>query len=60
MWTELFMANPAHLVAEIDALIANLRAYRDAIADGERETVYNLLKEGRERKAVIDGERIAE
>ncbi len=60
MWTELFMSNPAHLVAEIDALIANLRAYRDAIACGERETVYNLLKEGRERKAVIDGERIAE
>ena len=60
MWTELFMANPAHLVAEIDALIANLRAYRDAIAGGERETVYNLLKEGRERKAVVDGERIAE
>lgn len=58
MWTELFMANPTFLIAEIDALVANLTAYRDALAGGDRETVYNLLKEGRERKAVVDGERI--
>lgn len=55
MWTELFMDNPTYLVEEIDTLIANLQAYRDAIAAGDRDRVYNLLKEGRERKTVIDG-----
>lgn len=55
MWTELFMANPKYLCEEIDTLIENLRDYRDAIAAGDRERVYDLLKEGRQRKAVVDG-----
>lgn len=55
MWTELFMENPTYLVEEIDTLIANLQAYRDALAAGDRDRVYHLLKEGRERKAIIDG-----
>lgn len=57
MWTELFMDNPRYLTEEIDTLIDHLRQYRDAIASGDRERVFTLLKEGRERKAVIDGER---
>lgn len=59
MWTELFMDNPRYLTDEIDTLINNLRQYRDAIASGDRERVFALLKEGRERKAVIDGEQDA-
>ena len=54
MWTELFLDNRSALTEEIDGLIERLKAYRDAIAGGERETLHTLLKEGRERKERID------
>lgn len=56
MWSELFLENSDNLIREIDTLIHNLSEYRDAISEGNREKLRLLLKEGREQKALIDGE----
>jgi len=56
MWTELFLENAENLTQEIDTLIGNLTMYRDAIENDDSETLRELLREGREMKAVIDGE----
>lgn len=56
MWTELFLENPENLAYEIDTLIDNLTAYRDAIRNNDSDTLRELLKDGREKKAIIDGE----
>lgn len=56
MWTELFLDNPDFLVQEIDEIILHLQEYRDAIQDRNKETLCALLKDGREKKALIDGE----
>ena len=47
MWTELFMENQDYLTEEIDRLISDLVKYKEAIKDGEEETLKNLLKDGR-------------
>ena len=54
MWTELFLANQAPLLQEIDLLVENLSAYRAALAEGNREALLALLREGRERKEASD------
>lgn len=46
MWTELFMQNSDNLLHEIDTLIANLSAYKDAIAAGDEPRLTALLAEG--------------
>ena len=56
MWTELFLDNPKHLCNEIELLIQHLEEYAEAIRTGNHEKLFQLLKEGRERKAVVDGE----
>lgn len=56
MWTELFLENPDNLAAEIDLLIENLRKYSTAIKENDPDTLCELLRDGREKKAVIDGE----
>lgn len=56
MWTELFLDNSDHLCEEIELLIQHLQEYKEAIRDGDRDRLFNLLKEGRELKAVVDGE----
>ena len=56
MWTELFLENRAPLVREIDTIINHLTEYREAIAAGDEERLFNLLKDGRERKEQIDQE----
>lgn len=56
MWTELFLENADNLVREIDILINNLKEYRDAIKTGDSDTLKALLRDGREKKALIDGE----
>ena len=50
MWTELFMDNKAPLLQEIDTILANIKAYRDALANGDEATLKNLLRVGRELK----------
>ncbi len=55
MWTQLFLDNRENLIREIDTLMDNLTQYRDAIAQGDRETLIKLLDEGRKRKEEVDG-----
>lgn len=38
------------LVPEIDEIIHHLTEYRDAIAAEDEQTLFRLLKEGRQRK----------
>jgi len=54
MWAELFMANQAPLLEELDLFMENLSAYRGALANGDREALRGLLRDGREMKAAAD------
>ena len=56
MWTELFLENQDYLYEELDELISNLVKYKEAIREGDSETLRTLLKDGRERKEAIDGD----
>lgn len=56
MWTELFLENADNLTREIDEIIVHLQEYNDAIKAGDADTLQALLKDGREKKALIDGE----
>lgn len=56
MWTELFLENAENLAGEIDILIESLQQYNKAIKEGDAITLRALLRDGRERKALIDGE----
>ncbi|MBE7024696.1 MAG: prephenate dehydrogenase [Ruminococcaceae bacterium] len=55
MWTELFMENRTYLLEELDGLLENLTAYRDALQAEDEETLRRLLEEGRRIKGEIDG-----
>lgn len=54
MWTELFLENRDNLLEEIDTLIASLMEYRDALENGDGETLRTLLRDGSDRKERID------
>jgi len=54
MWTELFLENKDALVNEIDIMIKNLTDYSNAIKEENYEVLFNLLKDGRERKMLAD------
>ena len=56
MWTELFLDNPEFLTEEIDGIARRLEEYSRAIKDRDAETLRALLRDGREKKAFIDGE----
>ena len=56
MWTELFLDNPEFLTEEIDGIVRRLEEYSRAIKDRDAETLRALLRDGREKKAFIDGE----
>lgn len=56
MWTELFLDNADYLGNELDWIIGALSEYRDAIRNGDADTLKRLLREGRERKEEIDTE----
>ena len=55
MWTELFLDNADNLGAELDILIGHLQEYAKAIKEKDADALRALLKDGRERKAVIGG-----
>lgn len=55
MWTELFMENRTPLLMELDTLLENLAAYREALRNGDRDRLWQLLEEGRRLKGEIDG-----
>ena len=54
MWTELFMFNREPLLGELDALIAHLTEYREALANADADRMHQLLQEGTERKEIVD------
>lgn len=54
MWTELFMDNKKFLKEEIDTIITELQKYSTAIDNDDAVTLKELLKEGKERKELID------
>ena len=56
MWTELFLCNKDNLIKEIDGLIENLQKYSTAIKNSDDDALFNLLKEGSDRKEKIDGQ----
>lgn len=57
MWTELFLDNAEFLTEEIDGIIQRLSAYSEAIKSKDASELKALLKDGREKKALIDGEK---
>lgn len=50
MWTELMMENRDCLKPELDALIARLSQYSDALARSDRDALFALLREGKQQK----------
>lgn len=50
MWTDLFMCNKAPLVKELENIIEKLNEYLSALITDDSKLLYNLLKDGRERK----------
>lgn len=54
MWTELFLKNSTPLLKEINAMIQHLTEYRNALQAKDEEELKELLKDGRERKELID------
>ena len=55
MWAELFLENREFVLSELDTLLTSLTAYRDAVADEDREHLKALLEEGKRRKEAVDG-----
>ena len=54
MWTELFFENKDFLLNELDILMKNLDAYREALIEDDKEKMFALLKEGSDRKNEVD------
>ena len=50
MWSELFLCNAEPLACEIDEIIRHLDEYRRVIRAGDRQTLTELLRDGRIRK----------
>lgn len=47
MWTELFLMNQEALLFEVDNIISHLTEYRQALAEQDKRTLQQLLKDGR-------------
>ena len=54
LWAELCLDNRDHLLPELDLLIANLSAYRDALSASDRPLLESLLRDGSDRKNSLD------
>ena len=55
MWAELFLENKDYLIDELDWLIGSLNEYRAAMVADDRETLVQLLEDGKRRKEEVDG-----
>lgn len=55
MWAELMLENRDFMLQEMDVLLQNLTAYREAIAKDDFPALRQLLDEGRSRKEEVDG-----
>ncbi len=54
MWAELMIENKDNLQKELDEFIKNIQKYSDALNNGDKESLKELLREGNERKLSID------
>ena len=54
MWSELMCANASNLADEVDIIIQNLAAYRDALRAGDQAALQELLAEGDRIKRELD------
>lgn len=54
MWTELFLENREPLLEELNLLIRNLQRAADALEAGDAPGLRELLREGRERKELLE------
>lgn len=50
MWTDLFIENKEALLSEIDTFMAHMAEYRDALAAEDKDTLTELLGQGRRLK----------
>lgn len=55
MWAELVLENRENMLYELDTYLENLKAYRDAIAAQDLQTLTALLEDGKRRKEEVDG-----
>lgn len=55
MWTELFLENKDNLLCELDIFINHMTAYREALANDDRDRMKHLLSEGRKCKETAEG-----
>ncbi len=54
MWTALFLENRDNLLTELDDLLEELLRYQKALQEEDRETLMELLREGKERKLEVE------
>lgn len=50
MWTELFFQNKEFLLNEVDVFIENMKQYREALANLDREKMMSLLEQGKKQR----------
>ncbi len=55
MWTELFLANGDFLTEQLEILLAHMTEYLEALKAKDAPRLQSLLKEGREKKALVGG-----
>ena len=55
MWAELMLENRDYMLQEMDVLLSNLQAYRDAMAENDFPRLRSLLQEGKQIKEEVDG-----
>ena len=55
MWAELFLENKENVLFELDYYMESLRAYRDAIASEDMDSLVALLEDGKKCKEAVDG-----
>lgn len=54
MWTELFLDNADYLADEIDSMARRLEEYGQAVRQGQRQRLFDLLRQSRLRKETVD------
>ena len=55
MWAELFMNNKPNILNELDFYMSSLQKYKEAIKNDDKQTLIELLEEGKLRKEQVDG-----
>lgn len=55
MWSELFTENSDNLIKELDYIISSLTEYKAALEDNDKDTLREILRDGRILKEQIDG-----